>query len=367
VVAKRGNGEGSMRRRKDGRYEGRYTDGAGRQRSVYSKTRKETAKKLAEAQREGRADTRPVRATMTVREFFAEYDAVARDTMKRRGYETYHDVARLHVLPEIGGKRLADLSREDVQRLYGRKRDAGLSAARVRRIHGVLSSALNTAVRWRYVGRNVCKDASPLRVPQPEIRPFGKDEARRFLDAARGDRYHALYVLGVTSGMRLGELGGLYWSDVDLDRRTAHVQRALVTGRGGQTFEPPKTRGSRRSVGLARIAVDALTEHRERAECEGRAVEGARPVFTNGAGKPINPSHVTTRSFKPILRRAGLPDTTFHAATRHTCTCILLLEGVNPKSVAMQMGWASVAFMLETYARFLPGWGDGGAMDAALG
>jgi len=217
------------------------------------------------------------------------------------------------------------------------------------------------------VGRNVCKDVSPPRVPQPEIRPFGKDEARRFLDATRGDRYHALYVLGVTSGMRLGELGGLYWSDVDLDRRTAHVQRALVTGRGGQTFEPPKTRGSRRSVGLARIAVDTLTEHRERARREGRAVEGARPVFTNGAGKPINPSHVTTRSFKPILRRAGLPNTTLHAATRHTCTCILLLEGVNPKSVAMQMGWASVAFMLETYARFLPGWGDGGAMDAALG
>ena len=366
-MAKRGNGEGSIRRRKDGRYEGRYTNGAGRQRSVYGKTRKETAKKLAEAQREGRADTRTVRATITVREFFAEYDAVARETMKRRGYETYHDVARLHVLPEIGGKRLADLSREDVQRLYGRKRDAGLSAARVRRIHGVLSSALNTAVRWRYVGRNVCQDVSPPRVPQPEIRPFGKDEARRFLDAAKGDRYHALYVLGVTSGMRLGELGGLYWSNVDPDRRMVHVQRALATGRGGQTFEPPKTRGSRRSVSLARLAVDALSEHRERARREGRAVGGARPVFTNGAGKPINPSHVTTRSFKPILRRAGLPDTTFHAATRHTCTCILLLEGVNPKSVAMQMGWSSVAFMLETYARFMPGWGDGGAMDAALG
>jgi integrase len=209
VVAKRGNGEGSIRRRPDGRYEGRYVSD-GRQRSVYGKTRKEAAKRLVEAQRGLRADTRPIRTTMTVREFFAEYDAVARDTMKRRGYETYHDVARLHVLPEIEGKHLTDLSREDVQRLYGRKRDAGLSAARVRRIPGVLSSALNAAVRWGYVGRNVCEDASPPRVPQPEVRPFGKDEARRFLDAARSDRYHALYVLGVTSGMRLGELGGLF-------------------------------------------------------------------------------------------------------------------------------------------------------------
>ena len=115
-MAKRGNGEGSIRRRKDGRCEGRYTDASGQQRSVYWKARKETAKKLAEAQREGHSEVRSVRMTMTVREVFAEYDGVARGTMKRRGYETYHDVARLHVLPEIGSKkRLTDLSRWGVR------------------------------------------------------------------------------------------------------------------------------------------------------------------------------------------------------------------------------------------------------------
>jgi integrase len=95
-------------------------------------------------------------------------------------------------------------------------------------------------------------------------------------------------------------------------------------------------------------------------------VEGDTLVFTNTVGKPIHQSNFIRRSFKPLLKRAGLPDTNWHAATRHTCTCILLLEGVNPKSVAMQMGWSSVAFMLENYARFLPGWGDNGAMDTAL-
>ena len=121
-MAKRGNGEGSIRRRADGRYEGRYVSG-GRQRSVYGKTRRETARKLAEAQRgeaSGNAASAENAAAMTVREFFGRYDAVARGTMRRRGYETYHDIARLHLLPEIGDGRLSDLSPEDVQALYGR-------------------------------------------------------------------------------------------------------------------------------------------------------------------------------------------------------------------------------------------------------
>lgn len=89
-------------------------------------------------------------------------------------------------------------------------------------------------------------------------------------------------------------------------------------------------------------------------------------MFTNAVGKPIHQSNFIRRSFKPLLKCAGLPDTNWHAATRHSCTSILLLEGVNPKFVAMWMGWSSVAFMLENYARFVPGWVDNGVMDLAL-
>ena len=90
-------------------------------------------------------------------------------------------VARLHLLPAFGNTKLKDLTREHVQRMYSQKRDDGLSAARVRRIHGVLSSALNHAVRWRLIDHNVCKEVSPPRVPAPEIRPFNREEAKRFL------------------------------------------------------------------------------------------------------------------------------------------------------------------------------------------
>lgn len=367
MARKNGNGEGSRpRERADGRWEARYWVGEKR-RSVYGNSRKEAADKLAKAI--ANIDEPPAfkPACITVREFFRQYEDVARDTMKRRSYETSKDIIRLHILPEFGTKKLKDLNREQVQRLYRSKRDAGLSAARVRRVHGVLSSALNTAIKWRLIERNVCREVSPPKVEQPEIRPFSLEEAKRFLAAAESDRHAALFVLGLTSGARFGELAGIYWSDLDLDRRVMHIQRALVTGHGKQTLESPKTKNSRRSVALTLKATEALKVHRERMREEGHRVDGDALVFVNTIGGYLNPSHFTYRHFKPLLKRAELPNTTWHAATRHSCTCILLLEGVNPKSVAMQMGWSSVAFMLENYARFLPGWGDNGVLDAALG
>jgi integrase len=366
VARKNANGEGSRpRKRPDGRWEARYLSSEGKRRSVYGKTRKEVADKLAEAL--SSKDYAPVfvPTDMTVAEFLAHYEDVARNTMKRRSFETYQSIAKVHLLPAFGVIRLKDLRREHVQQTYSRKRDSGLSAARVRRIHGVLSSALNYAVRWHLIKHNVCKEVSPPRVPTPEIRPFSREEAKRFLEAAQGDRFEALYVLGLTSGMRLGEIGGLYWSDVDLDLRKLHVQRSLVTGYG-QTFEPPKTSNSRRSIGLSERAAEAIERHRLRQAAEGFLVEGDTLVFTNTVGKPINPSHLLCRSFKPLLKRAGLPDTTFHAATRHTCCCILLTQGVNPRTVSLQLGHSSVAFTLQRYASYLPGWDDNGAMDSAL-
>ncbi len=365
---KRGNGEGSKpRKRPDGRWEARYYS-HGKRKTVYGKTRKEVAGKLAQALTT--KDDAPVfePTTITVREFFTEYENAVRDAMKRRSFETYQSIKRKHLLSAFGSSKLIDLNRQQVQRMYTRKIDAGLSPARVKRIHGVLSSALNMAIRWRYLEHNVCREVSPPRVPPPEIRPLSLEEAKRFLKASEEDeQYHALYVLGVTSGARWGELAAISWDRLDLKRGTMRIERSLIKGKGGYSFDTPKTKTSRRGVILTRRAVEALELHRNRQQAAGQTVEGDALVFTNTVGQPVNHSHFSRRHFKPLLKRANLPDTSWHAATRHTCTCILLLEGVNPKSVAMQMGWSSVGFMFDTYAQYMPGWGDNGVMDAALG
>ena len=110
-------------------------------------------------------------------------------------------------------------------------------------------------------------------------------------------------MLGVTSGARWGELNGLFWSDLDLDRRVMHIHRALVRGYGEWTLEEPKTRGSRRSVGLTKKATEALIRHRERQQAEGLSVGGDALVFTNIVGKPIHPSSFIRRNFKPLLKK----------------------------------------------------------------
>ncbi len=140
-----------------------------------------------------------------------------------------------------------------------------------------------------------------------------------------------------------------------------------MTGRGGQSLESPKTANSLRTVGLSAGAVDALERHRENQANGGLRVGGDSLVFTNGAGKPINHSHVVCRSFKPTLERADLPDTTFHAATRHTFCRLALQQGVNAKTISTAMGHSSVAFTLQRYAAFVPNYGDtADAMDEVL-
>ena len=136
-MGKNGNGEGNIRQRKDGRYEARYcietADGLKR-RSVYGTTRRDVADKLAAklANKENE-DKQPVQTSMTVREFFGEYEEAIRDTIKRRSYETSRDIIRLHILPEFGTMKLTGLTRQHIQRMYTRKRARGLSASRVKR------------------------------------------------------------------------------------------------------------------------------------------------------------------------------------------------------------------------------------------
>jgi integrase len=160
----------------------------------------------------------------------------------------------------------------------------------------VLSSDLNHAVRWRLIEHNVCKDVSPPSVPAPEIRPFSKEEAKRFLAAAESDRQHALYVLSVTSGVLWGELNGLFWGDLYLDRRVVYT--ACPQARYGEySFEEPKTKGRRRSVGLTKLAAEALERHRERQASEGFPVDVDALAFTNNVGKPYtNPTSYVARS-----------------------------------------------------------------------
>ena len=189
--------------------------------------------------------------------------------------------------------------------------DSGLSAATVRKMHSVLRKALKQAVLDGLVPRNVCEAVKPPKVERKEP-PLDRKQAKALLKAARdaGDRVEALYVLAVHTSMRKGELLGLKWGDVDLERGVLRLRHALVR-EGGKTAlgdlktpqEPPKRQR------LTHAAADALRSHLqcqlEEMERMGSLYQPGGLVFPTESGTLINPSNLRNRSFKPLLKKAG--------------------------------------------------------------
>jgi integrase len=176
-----------------------------------------------------------------------------------------------------------------------------------------------------------------------------------------------LYIVAVHAGLRLGELLALGWEDVDLDRGVLHVHRALSDGE----FTTPKTKRSRRRIDLSAGSIAALKKHRMRQLEERMARAGLWQdhglVFPSSVGTPLSHRNVV-RSFKAVLRRAGLPTAIRLYDLRHTCATLLLIRNVHPKYVQELLGHASIAQTLDTYSHVLPGMngGIGDAIDEAL-
>jgi integrase len=288
-------------------------------------------------------------------------------SVRRSTYESYSRQARRYITPALGRVRLKALTPAHVQGLYREMQDRGLSARTVEYTHAVLHRALKQAVRWRMVPRNVCDAVDVPQVRREEMHPLTPEQARRFLDAARGERLEVLYVVAVHAGLRPGELLALGWEDVDLDRGVLHVHRALSDGE----FTTPKTKRSRRRIDLSAGSIAALKKHRKRQLEEQMKKAGLWKdhglVFPSSVGTPLSHRNVV-RSFKAVLKRAGLPATIRLYDLRHTCATLLLCRNVHPKYVQELLGHASIAQTLDTYSHVLPGMngGIGDAIDDAL-
>jgi integrase len=360
-MGRRGNGEGTITRRKDGRWEGRYyitTENGQKRKVIYGRTRAEVSDKLTRAL-SNRADGIVYDdENMTIGEYLdvwlkgSVYGSVRRST-----YDRDSNLVNNHIMPILGGVKLKKLNSAHVQSFYRDRLDAGLSASTVHKIHDILRRGLAQAVKWHLVPRNVADVVKPPRPVPKEMVALSADETRRLLEAARGDRLEALYTVAVHTGMRQGEMLALRWQDVDVENAVVSVRRTL-TRRGGKiAFGEPKTKKSRRSIRLTAQAVEALRSHLERQlweiEILGDRYQDQGLVFTTDTGGLINPSNLRQRSFAPLLKRAGLPHMRFHDL-RHTCATLLLSRNVNPKIVSEMLGHATIAITLDTYSHVLP-------------
>jgi len=382
MAKKRGNNEGSIYRRKNGTWAAQYTvwTAEGRKRrSVSGKTRAEVSRKLTEAMADRDDGLLYDAGKLTIGEYLDDWlaDAV-KGTVKETTYANYAYITHKHISPTLGHVKLKTLTPAHVRGFYGEKARTNLSPATVKKMHVVLRKALSQAVSDGLIPRNAADSAKPPRVSAPgeEIKPLGSDECATFLEASRGERLEALYVLAVHCGLREGELLALCWEDVYLEalKPAVLVRRTLTRGEDGRGWVVGASTksGKGRRVRLTRQAASALKDHRKRQLEERLRLAGLwqdqELVFPNETGSLFNPSNLRNRSFKRIKTRASVRgDLRFHDL-RHTCATLLLSEGVNVKVVSELLGHASVTITLNTYAHVLPDMQDSAAdaMEAAL-
>jgi integrase len=250
--------------------------------------------------------------TLTLGNYLDKWLPDIKDTVRQRTWERYEQSVRVHLKPALGRNKLNSLTPTHARGLYRQKLDKGSSPRTVNYIHTTLHKALKDAVADGLVPRNVTEGITAPRATKKEVNTLSPDQARAFLEAARGDRFEALYVLAVHCGLREGELLGLKWDDLDLETGTLSVRRTLSeTREKGHVFEAPKN-GKGRRIKLTSGAAKAPRGHLERQLREidrlGSLYQDRGLIFPSKRGTAMNANNLTARSFKPILKRAKLQD-----------------------------------------------------------
>ena len=266
-MSKRANGEGTVYQRKDGRWVASIILENGKRKSVYCKTQQEAIKLARKANNDKDQGMLISTEDQTLSTFLTTWlQDTAQPRLRDRTYLRYRELIELHVLPMLGKVKLQKLSPQHLQRLYNQKREEGYAPQTIKHIHRVLDGALNDALKWDLVAKNVCDAVDAPRVPKYEIKALTPEQALQalqFLEAAKGHPLEALFVLALMTGMRRGELLALQWADLDGVRGIVQVRRTIarLPNRGFVVSEP-KTTKSRRAIQLPELAVDALKRHR---------------------------------------------------------------------------------------------------------
>lgn len=375
-MSKRGQGEGSIYKRKDGRWAGAvslgYVGGKLKRKAVYGRTRKAVQDRMTRLLNDQQTGLPVVGEKQRVGDFLADWlENWVRPSVKPKTFSSYSDTVRLHLVPSLGRIVLAKLTPQHVQAMMNDRLASGLSPRTVSYIRSVLSIALARAVKLGLVHRNVVALVDRPNVARHEVRPLTVEQSRALLAAAQDHRLGALFSVALALGFRKGEGLGLRWQDVDFDAGTIAISGALQRIGGSLVRTETKNNASRRMLSVPTVAMKALREHRVR-QMEERLAAGERwrdsgLVFTTTIGTPLDPRNVL-RHFSRVLSAAGIAHVRFHDL-RHSCATLLLAQGVPARVVQDILGHSAIRVTMDTYAHVMPSMREDAmrAMDSVLG
>jgi integrase len=337
---RRGRGEGSIFKTKDGRYAavitlGRTQAGKQRKRRVYAKTRYEAAEKLKRMLPYSGRGTVPDAERITLEAWLERYIAMVKADRRGSTVEKYQGYFK-KIVPEMGKTLLSKVSAFQIQHFYNQLKEKGLSPSVRQHLHDFLHAALKRAIRLEIIDRNPMDGVDRPkggRVIQP--RALSPEEIQKLLEAAKGERYRDPLYLIVTVGLRIGEAIGLKWSDLEGDKLFIRRTGSVVDNR--VIFGPPKTERGKRDFYLPRDVMAMLEQHKYLQTVELSMI-GKRPdfMFSTSMGTPINPNNLR-RAYRRMVTNAGLPKVRVHDL-RHTFTTLARDAGLDVEVVAGVLG-----------------------------
>jgi integrase len=356
MTKKRGQGEGSVFRRKDGLWVAQVTVQA-KHISKYFKKQKDARDWLQDTRNQIQNGLTYNGAQITVGVFLEDWLNSYKSSVRPKTIYQYREIVKNKIIPAIGKVKLKDLRPDQIQYFYNTCLDNGVSERTTLLIHAVLHRALNQALLWGLIGRNPSQAVTRPKYKRKEMMILTGDQVGVFLAAAKGTNYEVIYWLAVTTGIREGELLGLKWSDLDWENKCLQIQRQIQRlSEVGVVFSEPKTAAGKRLIVLSSTVVLKLFEQKKHQELikqfAGDRWKENNLIFTSTIGTPVDRRNMY-REFKSIIKKAGLPDIRFHDL-RHTAATLMLQQGVHPKIVQERLGHSDISLTLNIYSHVLP-------------
>jgi len=288
--------------------------------------------------------------------FLMDWLGQHRSALREKTAHQYNSLILKHIQPFFGQTKIKDLTPIGVDKFYLALQENEVGIRTIHIIHHILHAALNNAVKYGLLTSNPTQGAALPTYRFDEMQVLNKEQINRFLSAARESTSYALYHLGIVTGMRMGELLGLKWSDIDFESGLISVQRQrqYVPGEG-ITLVEPKTRYGRRTIKIGETSLLILQAQKtalaEKKKCAGRRWQEMDLVFPNSVGKPGDPSNIRLE-FNHILEKAGIPRIRFHDL-RHTAATIYLNHRIPVIVVSHILGHSRPSVTLDLYGHVL--------------
>lgn len=321
-------------------------------------TRKDAEKYLQSKLREHDLGILSDEPKMTLNEFFDRW--LETHSRVRNSPRTSHgdeSIYNRYFRKTIGPKKLEALKPLDIQHVYAGLLKQGLAPQTIKHGHATLRKMLNQAVRWQMIPHNPASHVETPKVERKERRVLSAEECKAFIVACNTMQHGLIFEFALLTGMRPEEYLATKWEDVDFQKATVKVRRALIRHKGSWTFNEPKTSRSRRTIVLPRPLVEKLVLHKQRQEIQQERAQniwvGHDLIFCGEFGVPLSIPNLTYRYFRPILVAAGLPQIRLYDL-RHSHATLLLAADENPKIVAERLGHSTIVLTLDTYSHVLP-------------